>query len=314
MNFWNQLLAWFGCGKAQAKVALDPIKNIIAPMLCGIHLRPWDDSATAKSMIPALSPQIVRIWFPAFGLFANMASSEQDRLIGLIFERIVAAREAGYKVLIVTSASTLGSGQKDANVEKDAASIARYYATFAKIYPGMAWEFGNEVELDGVTAKTYAKAFDLFVTTMRIADGTAKFVTAGVSGFNGIFIAGIARLITVAYDAIGIHPYGTAPKLYAKSIADLKLNKKVWFTEFGIQAGSNVFAQSDMLLDYYAYARGLTDVAIWYALQDMSNKADPKSITQTFGVISYLDETRPSFTQAQTVYSASKKLGVPNGW
>ena len=245
-RFWQMLANAVGdtaYSKAPAVPQRQPVATPVRapdstkPILLGVHVRPWDDSATALSMLDDLKPNIERIWFPAFGIMnVAMDQAEVARLLGLITGQIESARKRGAKVLIVTSSSTSGVKQTDDDVRNDAFAIAEFYRAYAIKYPGMMWEAGNETELDNVTVETYADFFKAFVSTVRSADDSAQFITAGTSGFNAPYTRRLESLLSgTNYLALGIHPYGTAPTDYGTKIGELRVTKPIAFTEYGVQ-------------------------------------------------------------------------------
>lgn len=266
-----------------------------APMLRGIHVRPWEDTPAALALLDDLKPTIVRIWCPAFGIVQPknpLSDNERIRLVTDIESQIVRARTKGWQVLLVCSSSTRDS-ETPADVLRDAPVIADYYAKIAGRFPGTWFEAGNEVEINGIDATTYAVFFATFATAVRASNPTAKICTAGTSGPRYSFVRDVLSHLTVHPDGIGVHPYGVAPQDYASLVAAHRAFSAlpVWFTEFGLESGPD---QASGATKYFAFSRGLVPFAIWFCLQD---------IPQTFGVVDANAVKRPSYDTVKAAFA-----------
>ena len=270
-----------------------------APLKAGVYLKPWNESATTIAALPDLHPGVIRIAYPAFPLMThNVDSKEAERLVGIVEGDIAYARSIGALPLIVTTLGT-ASPATEASVYNSRGDVAAYYADVARRFPGMAWEIGNEVEMrskngdEPLLVTTYAAVFQSHADAIRAADPTAKLVTAGTSGFAGIWIRAVLALTHP--DAVGVHPYGTAPQNYASAVAAIGTNLPVWFTEFGTQ---NSPTQAQEVTDYLSHARGVVPVAVWFALSDLS--ADNG---ETFGLMDSQGNHRPSYIAAKAAFA-----------
>ena len=268
----------------------------LAPLKAGVYLRPWTESPTTLGSLPDLSPGVLRISYPAFPLLtSNVNAAEAARLVGLIENQIKYARSIGALPLIVTTLGTIAPAT-ETDVLRDAGTVANYYASVAKKFPGCAWEIGNEAEIRSgggdapLSANAYAHAFNVH-NFIRETDPTAKLVTAGTSGFAVTWIRDVLALTTP--DAVGVHPYGVAPQNYAKAVADLGTKLPVYFSEWGLQ---NISPQQ--VTDFFAYARGVVPVAVLFCLSDLS--ADNG---ETFGLMDVSGNRRPAYAAAKAAFA-----------
>ena len=268
-----------------------------APLRAGVYLRPWTENPTTIGALPDLRPGVIRINYPAFSLMThNIDPPEAGRLVGLIETQIVYARSLGALPLIVTTLADIAPAS-ELDVLNSAQNVAEYYASVAVRYPGLTWEIGNEAEImsggkdAALTPQTYAAVFQIHADVIRAADPTAKLVTAGTSGFANAWIRDVLALTTP--DAVGVHPYGVAPRDYAKAVADLGTKLPVYFTEWGLQ---NISPQQ--VTDFYAYARGVVPVAVLFCLSDLSAEAG-----QTFGLIDSHGNRRVSYAAAKASFA-----------
>lgn len=267
-----------------------------APLRSGIYLRPWTESPSTLAALPDLRPGVMRINYPAFPLIVA-DQTEAARLVGLIEGDILYARSIFALPLIVTTLKARRAPATAADIINDAIAVSDFYEKVAARFPGCAWELGNEQEIisgggdSPLDAATYAYAFNRISDTIRMSDSTAIFVTAGTSGFNGAWIRAVLALTKP--DVVGVHPYGTAPKDYAKAVWQLNAHLPVWFTEFGLQ---NISPQQ--VSDYFTFSRGTVPLAVLFCLSDLS--ADNG---ETFGLIDAHGNRRLSYAAAKTAFA-----------
>lgn len=277
-----------------------PVSN--APLKSGIYLCPWTETPVTISALYDLLPGVVRINYPAFPLMtSNVNAQEAQRLVELIEKDISSCLSIGALPLIVTTLGTVAPATTT-NVYQSAGVVADYYAGVAQRFPGLAWEIGNEAEIpsggkdSALTAGQYAYTFNKQANAIRAVDKTAKIVTAGTSGFHTSWIVSVLTLTNP--DAIGVHPYGADPKNYASLVAEIGTKIPVWFTEYGSQYVGN---QEFDLRDYFAYARGVVPVAVWFSLSDLSSEK-----AQYFGLMDAKGNKRPSYAAAKTAFKIIK--------
>lgn len=263
----------------------------------GVFLSPWVESALTLSALSDLWPKVMRINYPAFPLMThNVSAQEADRLVGIIHAEIEYARTIGALPLIVTTLGTIAPASV-ANMTANASLVADYYASVAKEFPGCAWEIGNEAEIPSggndaaLSAPIYASIFEAHAYAIRSVDLTSKMVTAGTSGFHYPWIREVLTLSRP--DAVGVHPYGTAPQDLASAVAQIGTHLPVWFTEFGLQ-----FATMQQVSDYFAFAREVSPVVVWFSLSDLSSEKG-----QHFGLIDAQGIKRMCYASAKAEFA-----------
>ena len=273
-----------------------------APLRAGVYLRPWTENPTTIGALPDLRPGVIRINYPAFPLMThNVDAAEADRLVGKIETQIVYARSLGALPLIATTLGTIAPASSN-DVYDSRQAVADYYASVAKRYPGCAWEIGNEAEIASgggdaaLSAETYGSVFETHAYAIRTVDPTAKLVTAGTSGFHTDWIRAV--LAVTRPDAVGVHPYGSAPQNYASAVAAIGTKLPVWFTEWGVPNNS-----PEAVTDYFTNARGVVPVAVLFCLSDLS--ADNG---QPFGLIDAFGNRRPSYGAAKTMFARTASV------
>jgi len=310
-KFILALAILFGLTACSGGIAVSPIPSVLptsrstAPLKAGVYLSSWNESAMTRAALGDLLPGVVRINYPAFPLMThNVTAQEAQRLVGLIEGDISYARALGALPLIVTTLGTVAPAT-NADVFNSRQVVAEYYAGVARRFPGMAWEIGNEAELrsgggdEPLLVTTYASVFQAHADAIRAADRSATLVTAGTSGFAGIWIRAVLALTHP--DAVGVHPYGTAPQNYATAVAQIGTKLPVWFTEFGLQD-----ATPQQVSDYFAYSHGVVPVAVWFCLSDLSAElgsiAGNRETHQTFGLMDAQGKRRASYAAAKAAF------------
>ena len=267
-----------------------------APLRAGVYLRPWTESPTTLAALPDLRPGVLRINYPGFPLILA-DQTEAARLVGVIESNIVYARSIGALPLIVTTLKARLAPATGADVIHDAIAVSDFYGKVAARFPGCIWEIGNEQEIQSgggdaaLDAQTYAYSFNQLSYTIRMFDATATFVTAGTSGFHVDWIRAVLALTKP--DAVGVHPYGTAPQDFAKAVWDINAHLPVYFTEYGLQ---NISPQQ--VTDFFTYARGVVPLAVLFCLSDLSADGG-----QTFGLIDAHGNRRPSYAAAKAAFA-----------
>lgn len=308
-NFILSLALLFGLTACSGGMASNPIPTVLhsprspAPLTMGVYLSSWNESAITRASLGDLLPGVVRINYPAFPLLTrNVDAQEAKRLVGLIESDIAYARALGALPLIVTTLGTVAPATST-DVYATRQSVADYYAGVAKRFPGMAWEIGNEAEISSgggdapLLVTTYAAVFETHARAIRLADPTAKLVTAGTSGFADIWIRAVLALTHP--DAVGVHPYGTAPQNYATAVAQIGTKLPVWFTEFGLQN-----AMPQQVTDYFTYSHGVVPVAVWFCLSDLSaERGSTVGSHQTFGLMDAQGNRRPTYGAAKAAFA-----------
>jgi hypothetical protein len=145
-------------------------------------------------------------------------------------------------------------------------SSGSFWSTYPTVprLPIKAWQVWNEVNLrfywgSRPSPKGYRDLLKLTASALRAGDPAAKVVTAGVLPFKSVGVGSVAgprflervfkdRRLRKIVDAVGVHPYGKAPRVTMKGIESVRealtavrAKEPIWVTEFGWSTGGELW-------------------------------------------------------------------------